>query len=203
MAPSAEAALERLAAAAPDAVLLDILLPGMSGLELLRILSERRERCPVVVISGVATEDQVRRCLELGAVEFVPKPLTIDQVELLLDLLETQLLTGRFAEEMPTVNRRRHPRAKVSLEVVVEDRKGRRWQGQSVDLSPFGVKLRSKGTVQPGSTARLSFDPPGGDGPITVLALMVRTDPDGQAYTFVNLANADFARLKTFVDSRA
>ena len=31
---------------------------------------------------------------------------------------------------------------------------------------------------------------------------MVRKDPDAQAYTFVNLTNADFTRLKNFVDAR-
>ena len=71
-----------------------------------------------------------------------------------------------------------------------------------LDLSPFGVKLRAAGAVQPGATARLSFTPPDGDKGITVLALMVRKDPDTQAYAFINLTNADFTRLKNFVDAR-
>ena len=201
VAASAEAALDSLAASSPDAVLLDMFLPGMSGLELLRILSERRQRCPVVVISGVATEDEARRCLELGALEFLPKPLTIDQLKLLLDFLEAQLLTRRLSDETQRVNRRRYARARVSLAVTLEDTTGRQWQGPSVDLSPFGVKLRLTGTGQPASTARLSFAPDG-DARITVLALLVRKDPDGQAYTFINLTSADFTRLKNFVDSR-
>lgn len=202
VAASAEAALDSLATAAPDAVLLDMYLPGMSGLELLRVLSERPQRCPVVVISGVATEEQARRCLELGAVEFVPKPLTIDQLKLLLDFLEAQLLIRRFTGEMQGVNRRRYARAKVSLDVMVEDPGGRQWEGQAVDLSPFGVKLCAAGAVPPGATARLSFTPPDGDKRITVLALMVRKDPDGQAYAFINLTSSDFTRLKNFVDAR-
>ncbi len=202
VAPSAEAALDTLAVSSPDAVLLDIYLPGMSGLELLQILSARTQRCPVVVISGVATEDQARRCLELGALEFLPKPLTVDQVELLLDLLEAQLLTRRFTEDLQWVNRRRHARVKVSLEVTLEDLLGGRWQGQSVDLSPFGVKVRSTASVPPGGTARLSFSPFDGDPLISVLSLMVRKDPDGQAFAFINLSSPDFSRLKNFVDSR-
>lgn len=202
VAATAEAALESLAASSPDAVLLDMFLPGMSGLELLQILSERRQQCPVVVISGVATEDQARRCLELGAVEFVPKPLTIDQLKLLLDFLEAQLLTRRLSGQTQTANRRRYARAQVALDVTLEDTTGRQWQGQSVDLSPFGMKLLSARPLEPGGTARLSFDPRDGNGRITVLALMVRKDPDGQAYAFINLTNGDFTRLKTLVDSR-
>ena len=202
VAPSAEAALDTLAVSSPDAVLLDIYLPGLSGLELLQILSARKQRCPVVVISGVATEDQARRCPELGAVEFLPKPLTVDQVELLLDFLEAQLLTRRFTEDLQRVNRRRYARVKASLEVTLEDLSGGRWQGQSVDLSPFGLKLRSATQVQPGGTVRLSFRPGDGESLISVQSLLVRKDSDGQAFTFVNLTNPDFQRLQKFVDAR-
>ncbi len=202
VADSAEAALESLATAAPDAVLLDLILPGMSGLDFLRTLSERREPCPVVAISGVATEDEARQSLELGAVEFLPKPLTIDQLELLLDCLEVQLLTRRFLDEIRTVNRRRYARVKVTLDVAMEDPTGRQSQGQTVDLSPFGVKLRVPGEIEPGSTAQLSFSAPDGDSRINVLSLLVRKDTDGLGFAFINLTNTDFNRLKGYVDSR-
>ena len=55
VAASAEAALDSLAVNRPDAVLLDLFLPGMSGVEFLRVLSERRLPVPVVAISGVAS----------------------------------------------------------------------------------------------------------------------------------------------------
>ena len=74
--------------------------------------------------------------------------------------------------------------------------------GRAVDLSPFGLKVRSAADVEPGGTARLSFTPPDGEPLISVLSLLVRRDPDGQAFTFVNLTNPDFLRLKKFVDSR-
>ena len=203
VAPSAEAALDRLATSPPDAVLLELLLPGMSGLEFLRVLSERRHAPPVVAMSGVASEAEARRCLELGAVEFLPKPLTVTQLEMILDFLELQVLTRRFAEEVLLVNRRRYPRVQVSMEVTVEQPGAGQSRGQSVDLSPFGLKVRSAAAVERDGTVRLSFSPPDREPLISVLSLLVRKDPDGQAFVFVNLINPDFQRLQKFVDSRS
>lgn len=202
VAASVEAALDTLAVSAPDAVLLDMSVPGMSWVEFLRILSERRQPLPVVATSGVASEAEARRCLELGAVEFLPKPLSIDHLGIVLDFLELQLLTRRFTEDVLTLNRRRSPRVKVSLDVKVEGSAVGQSQGQSVDLSPFGLKVCSAAEVVPGGTVRLSFSPSDGDPLISVLSLLVRKDPDGQAFTFVNLTNPDFQRLRKFVDSK-
>lgn len=202
VAESAEAALDSLATSAPDAVLLDVVLPGMSGVEFLRILSERRQSLPVVAISGLASEAEARRCLELGALEFMPKPFSIDYLGRVLDFLELQLLTRRFAEDVLRLNRRRYPRAAVSLEIQVEEPAGNPAPGEVVDLSPFGVKLRRSAEGQPGGIVRLSFRPPDGEPLLSVLSLMVRKDPDGQTFTFINLTNAEFNRLKKFVDSR-
>lgn len=69
-------------------------------------------------------------------------------------------------------------------------------------MSPFGLKVHSAAKVEPGGTVRLSFSPSAGEPRITVLALVVRKDPDGLAFAFINLANADFDRLRQFVDSR-
>ena len=59
-----------------DAVLLDILMPGMDGLEVLQTMKadSRLWRTPVVVISAVEETSSIVRCLELGAEDFVSKP---------------------------------------------------------------------------------------------------------------------------------
>jgi CheY-like chemotaxis protein len=202
VAASAEAALESLAVTRPDAVLLDLLLPGMSGVEFLRVLSERRQPVPVVAISGIASEEEARLSLELGAVEFLSKPVPVNQLEMILDFLELQVLTRRFTEDVLTLSRRKYPRVQVSLEVKVDEPMVGQLEAQSVDLSPFGLKLRSAAQVQPGSTVRLAFRPADGEPLISVQSLLVRKDSDGQAFTFVNLTNPDFQRLQKFVDAR-
>jgi len=79
---SGEAALELLAgrrddgAEAPDMMMLDILMPGIDGFEVLaRVKAEPRTRhLPVVVISSVERTEDIARCIELGAEDFLPKP---------------------------------------------------------------------------------------------------------------------------------
>ena len=53
---TAETALDTLRAERPDAVLLDVCLPGMSGLDFMKLEAVRDLRVPILVISGRATE---------------------------------------------------------------------------------------------------------------------------------------------------
>ncbi len=67
---------------APDAIVLDINMPGGSGIEVLKRLkrSTKTQRIPVVVVSG-SDDSQVRQiAMELGAVDFLAKPVDLDQL---------------------------------------------------------------------------------------------------------------------------
>jgi len=77
---SAEAALEALTSARPDTILLDVRLPGMSGVEFLNLPVVRDSEVPIVVVSGVATEMEARACLKLGALDFIRKPVTLERL---------------------------------------------------------------------------------------------------------------------------
>lgn len=74
-APTAEIAEQRLEHQPPDVVLLDLELPGRSGLEFLEQVMRHRP-IPVVVCSGIAQSgtSAAMRALELGALEVLPKP---------------------------------------------------------------------------------------------------------------------------------
>lgn len=61
----------------PDCLVLDVDLPGMSGLELQRHLNESGLRIPIVFISGQATEQTRERALKSGAIDFFDKPFSI------------------------------------------------------------------------------------------------------------------------------
>lgn len=71
-----EEALGVLATLRPDLMLLDLTMPGMGGLELMRRLrdSPRNAALPVIVMTGNAGTEIVRSSLELGAVDFLVKP---------------------------------------------------------------------------------------------------------------------------------
>ncbi|HXE15596.1 MAG TPA: response regulator transcription factor [Stellaceae bacterium] len=71
------AALRRLAAAgaAPDLVLVDLNMPGMEGADGIRRLVEAFPRAAVVLMSGLATETDVREAVRAGARGFLPKTI--------------------------------------------------------------------------------------------------------------------------------
>src|SRR3990172_321278 len=100
---SAEAALGKLATERPDAIILDIHLPGMSGLDFLQLRPVRELGVPIVAVSGVVTESQARECLRLGAADFVGNPLPLALLQEALSFLEPPALS-RLAEREPDVD---------------------------------------------------------------------------------------------------
>jgi class 3 adenylate cyclase len=71
------AALALLEAGSHELLLLDVTMPGMSGLEVLEQLRahDRLRYLPVIVLSGVDDLDQIAACIQMGADDFLPKPL--------------------------------------------------------------------------------------------------------------------------------
>src|SRR5262245_2402056 len=64
----------------PDAVLLDIKMPGMDGIEVLRKVKAIDETLPVIMISGHAGTPTAVEAIKLGAVDFFEKPLSTERV---------------------------------------------------------------------------------------------------------------------------
>ena len=85
-APSGLEGLEILERPSFDAVLLDIQMPEMDGFEVLRRLRSRPELAtlPVIAMTGLAFEEDVRRCHEAGATMHVAKPLRMAELMKLL-----------------------------------------------------------------------------------------------------------------------
>jgi two-component system alkaline phosphatase synthesis response regulator PhoP len=73
-AASGTAALERIAADRPDLVLLDLLLPGLGGLDVCRAVRRRDETLPIIVVTAKSEETDKVLGLELGADDYVTKP---------------------------------------------------------------------------------------------------------------------------------
>jgi two-component system sensor histidine kinase/response regulator len=69
-------ALKRMAVRPPDLVLLDVLMPGMDGLEVCRRIRENPEwkHIPVIFLSAADDKDLIVRALEAGGVDYVTKP---------------------------------------------------------------------------------------------------------------------------------
>ena len=116
---TAEAALGKLVTERPDAIIVDVNLPGMSGLEFLQLRPIRESGVPVVAVSGVASESQARECLRLGAVDFVGKPLPFERLQEVLTYLEPHALDRRLSPDEARRDRRHAPRAPLTVPVRV------------------------------------------------------------------------------------
>ncbi|HEX6853570.1 MAG TPA: sigma-54 dependent transcriptional regulator [Candidatus Polarisedimenticolaceae bacterium] len=84
LAGTGEDGLAEAASSPFDAILLDVWLPGMDGLDTLAKLREARDEAAVVMISGHGTIDTAVRATKLGAFDFVEKPLSLEKTLLVL-----------------------------------------------------------------------------------------------------------------------
>jgi FixJ family two-component response regulator len=91
---SGAAYLRGAALRAPDCLVLDLHIPGMSGLELLRELQASGRQVPTVVITADDAPEARRRCEAAGASAYLRKPLD-DQ--LLLDAISSAIAQARAA----------------------------------------------------------------------------------------------------------
>ena len=93
-----DAALERIRAAVPDLLILDLMLPGLDGLELARLLQRDRRTASLPLIMLTARGDEVDRIvgLELGADDYVSKPFSPREV-----VLRVKAVLRRASHEPP------------------------------------------------------------------------------------------------------
>jgi nitrogen regulation protein NR(I) len=87
-------ALEAVQREQPDLVILDIQMPGMSGLEVLEHLKRIAPKLPVLVITAHGDSDRVISAMKHGAFEYIEKPFDIPRMKALIDdALEVGRLT--------------------------------------------------------------------------------------------------------------
>ena len=91
-------ALDKVAETVPDAVLLDVGLPGMDGLEVCRTLRRGGNRVPVLMLTARETVPDRIAGLDAGADDYLPKPFAFAEL-----LARLRALVRRGAPERPSV----------------------------------------------------------------------------------------------------
>ena len=83
-------ALEAVAAKRPDLILLDLMMPGIDGFEVLRILRSNPATAGIriVILSALNSNEDIIRGYQMGAIDFITKPIILEK---LLNTVATQL----------------------------------------------------------------------------------------------------------------
>ncbi len=102
--PSAEEAAEKFVQDTFDVMLLDIVLPNISGIDFLKMVKEMYPNIPIIMISGESSLRSVMQALELGAADYIRKPFDIDELRLVvaraLQLNELKLQVAGLKHEL-------------------------------------------------------------------------------------------------------
>ncbi len=85
-------AIERVQEVRPDIVLLDMIMPGMGGTDVLKKIKELDFDTSVVMVTVVAEENRAKETMELGAFDYITKPVD-------LNYLENVLMVKLFKDE--------------------------------------------------------------------------------------------------------
>ncbi|HEV2464313.1 MAG TPA: sigma-54 dependent transcriptional regulator [Acidobacteriaceae bacterium] len=113
-APNGESGISSIEENAYDLVLLDLALPGKSGLEILPLIRERQPSLPVIMITAFGKVDNVVEAIRSGAQNFVQKPW--DNEKLLADIRSA---IGRFRAEEENIQLRRAMKQRYSFSNIV------------------------------------------------------------------------------------
>ena len=74
MAQSGEEALSKEAEQPYDVLIVDLMMPGLSGMDLLRMLKARNPKARIIMVTGYPTMRNTLQAMQLGAMDFLPKP---------------------------------------------------------------------------------------------------------------------------------
>lgn len=78
---SGEAALKAVDAEAPHVVLLDLHMPGMDGMRVLKQIKEKHPAVKVIMVTALETREKIEEAMRLGADNYITKPLSLEYLE--------------------------------------------------------------------------------------------------------------------------
>lgn len=150
-------ALKLLETEQVDLVFLDIIMPEMDGLEILRRIKDLRPSLPVIMVTATSNIEHVIGALREGADDFVRKPIDLDELGLSVSRVLSKVRVASLPPPPPrdiTNERRRAARVRMREQAMAQ------LQFRDVtlvDLSLAGALIEHTEPVRPGEIYRLSF----------------------------------------------
>jgi DNA-binding NtrC family response regulator len=103
-AESAEKALESVESGGYDAIILDLMMPGMDGLQTLKAIKKKNPDLQVILLTGHATVEKGIEAMKLGAMDFLEKPADLDKL--------TEIIHKAQARKMVIIERKMEEKMK-------------------------------------------------------------------------------------------
>jgi DNA-binding NtrC family response regulator len=101
-------ALKKVEQESYDVIILDLMMPGVDGLEALKILKEKRPELQVILLTGHASVEKGIEAMKLGAMDFLEKPADLSQL--------TEKIKKAQAKKMLIVEKQTEEKIKKLLE---------------------------------------------------------------------------------------
>ncbi len=108
---SGHEALERIKMFSPDLVLLDLIMPGMSGFEVLETMRQQYSSTPVIIVTTETNPDVAAECMKKGAIDYLTKPIdTLRTITVVKNALK-----ARYLERMSMQSSRANVKAEYEI----------------------------------------------------------------------------------------
>jgi DNA-binding response OmpR family regulator len=112
---SADEALEKMAQESFSLLISDIVMPGKNGLELLKMVKKEWPLTKAIMMTAYAATDTAIKAVRLGALDYIPKPFTPDELRTTVE----QALSGKLVEA-PTTNEERETIDVIDIDIPFE-----------------------------------------------------------------------------------
>lgn len=141
---TARSMLDSLDESRPGCLVLDLILPDATGIEVLQELANRHSKLPVVFVSGMARVSEAVRALKLGSVDFIEKPFEVaDMLAVVRRAIELDASNRRSELDQDHLRRRFEeltPREREVMEQIVHGAANKE-VAATLGLSPKTVEV--------------------------------------------------------------
>ncbi len=148
VAQDGEEALQRIEVAMPDLILLDVMMPGMDGFEVCRRLKAQphTQHIPVIFMTSLSAIDDKVKGFEAGAVDYVTKPLQVDEVRVRINThLNLRALQKRLETKNAKLRAEISERERMQAELSVREQEVRTLVENSPDtIARYGNDCRRR-----------------------------------------------------------
>ncbi len=184
----------------PHGTILDLMMPDVAGLTVLKEIRALDSQAPVIILTGFGTIERKEKARELGAAEFLQKGLSSHTLRMSLDRALTQRMRARYVNEQ-----RLTPRFLFHFPIAVFQGGAKIGDGTAYDLSRGGCAIWSPVNVEKGDHVALQLSLPDEQHPTTPLKVEVAevrwTIPQMFGLKFISLASEDQQRLHRYLTS--